>query len=306
MKRASGTPDSVPAISILIPAYHSDDTIADCLDALGRQRLRDFEVIVVNSSPDDTTRRIVAERFPETVFEQAPARLLPHGARNRAAALASGDILVFTDPDCRAHPDWLERLVAAQRDGHALVCGAIELGARDDGWFARGVHLCKYSFRLSRLAAGDTAVAGTANASCTREVWQAVGPFDGDRFAGDALFSWRAAARGWRPWFEPAAIVEHRYGGSLQALWRERLARGEDFGEARARFERWGRARAGAYLAGFPLLVGLVLTRAARDAMRAGWGAWCLKTLPLQLIGHAAWSFGEARAHARWLGRGPA
>ncbi len=305
MKRESGTPDPVPAISILIPAYHSDETIADCLEALGRQRLRDFEVIVVNSSPDGITRRIVAERFPEVIFEQAPARLLPHGARNRAAALASGDILVFTDPDCRAHPEWLERLVAAHRAGHALVCGAIELGARDEGWFARGVHLCKYSFRLSRLSAGATSVAGTANASCTREVWQAVGPFDGHRFAGDALFSWRAAARGWGPWFEPAAVVEHRYTGSLRALWQERIARGEAFADARAAFQRWSRVRAAAYFAALPLLVIVVLARGAREARRAGWGRWFLTTAPVQLWGHMAWLLGEARTHLRWLWRRP-
>jgi cellulose synthase/poly-beta-1,6-N-acetylglucosamine synthase-like glycosyltransferase len=294
----------VPAISILIPAYHSDDTIGECLEALRQQRYRDFEVLVVNSSAEDRTRRIVQDRFPEATFEQAPARLLPHGARNRAAGMARGDILVFTDPDCRAHPDWLERLIEAHRNGHALVCGAIELGARDQGWFARGVHLCKYSFRLSHLAAGHTSVAGTANASCTRQVWEAAGPFDGDRFAGDALFSWRAAARGWRPWFEPTAIVEHRFTGSLQALWHERLARGADFADARAGFEAWGRPRAGAHLAALPLLMGLVLARGARDAVRAGWGASFVTTILVQIVGHLAWLLGEARSHVRWLGDG--
>jgi GT2 family glycosyltransferase len=161
------------------------------------------------------------------------------------------------------------------------------------------VHLCKYSFRLSRLAAGPSGVAGTANASCTREVWEAIGPFDGDRFAGDALFSWRARARGWQPWFEPRAVVEHRYTGTLGALWEERLARGEDFADARAAFEGWRRARAAAYLAACPLLVGVVLARGARDALRAGWGGWLVSTLPIQLLGHLAWSLGEARVHAR-------
>jgi cellulose synthase/poly-beta-1,6-N-acetylglucosamine synthase-like glycosyltransferase len=304
MKRANGRPDPVPAISILIPAYHSDDTIGECLEALRHQRYRDFEVIVVNSSAEHRTRRIVRDQFPEATFEQAPVRLLPHGARNRAAGMARGDLLVFTDPDCRARPDWLERLVAAHRDGHPLVCGAIELGARDEGWFARGVHLCKYSFRLSQLPGGYTSVAGTANALCTRQVWEAVGPFDGDRFAGDALFSWRAAARGWRPWFEPSAIVEHRFTGSLLALWQERLARGADFADARAGFENWGRPRAGAYLAAFPLLVGLVLARGARDAVRAGWGVSFVTTLLVQIVGHLAWLLGEARAQVRWLGNG--
>jgi glycosyltransferase involved in cell wall biosynthesis len=162
----------MPRASVVISAFHSDVTIADCLQSLRDQTFRDFEVIVVNSSPEERTRRIVEERFQEMHFEQSPTRLLPHAARNRGAACARGDLLVFTDPDCRAHADWLEQLVRALDAGHPLVCGAIEL--RETGWFARGVHLCKYSFRLSRLPAGPCWVAGTANAGCTRELWKTV------------------------------------------------------------------------------------------------------------------------------------
>jgi GT2 family glycosyltransferase len=137
-------------ISVLIPAYYSSETLADCLEALRRQDVTaEVEVIVVNSSPEAETRRIVA-RFPGVIFDQAPGRLLPHAARNRAAALAQGDLLVFTDPDCRARPGWLGHLLAAHAAGHGLVCGAIELGPTDDSWFARGVHLCTWPGHSAR------------------------------------------------------------------------------------------------------------------------------------------------------------
>lgn len=290
---------TTPRVSVVIPAFHSDTTIADCLQSLRGQTFRDFEVIVVNSSPEERTRLIVEERFSEVRFEQAPSRLLPHAARNRGVERARGELLVFTDPDCRARPDWLERLVASLDAGHRLVCGAIELD--DTDWFARGVHLCKYSFRLSGLTAGPSSVAGTANAGCSRDVWNAVGPFDGDRFAGDGLFSWRAAAKDCPPWFEPRAIVDHRYIGSIRSLWLERIARGTDFAETRMAFERWGATRAAAYLAMMPLLPAIVLARTGREAVEAGWGARFVLTLPVQFIGQLAWSLGEARAHWRRL-----
>jgi glycosyltransferase involved in cell wall biosynthesis len=290
---------ATPRVSIVISAFHSDTTIADCLESLRDQTFRDFEVIVVNSSPEERTRRIVEERFTEVRFEQAPARLLPHAARNRGVEHARGELLVFTDPDCRARPDWLERLVQSLDQGHRLVCGAIELN--ETGWFARGVHLCKYSFRLSGLRGGPSSVAGTANAGCSREVWNAVGPFDGDRFAGDGLFSWRAAARGWQAWFEPRAIVEHRYIGSVGSLWSERITRGRDFAETRMAFERWSAKRAALYLAVMPLLPLLVLARTGREAFEAGWGASFILTLPLQFVGQLAWSLGETGALWRRL-----
>jgi len=146
-------------------------------------------------------------------------------------------------------------------------------------------------------------VAGTANACCTREVWNAVGPFEGDRYASDGLFSWRAAAHGWEPWFEPRAIVEHQYTGSLAALWMERLERGRDYGEIRLIHERWGRLRAAVYLAALPPLLAVVIARTARDAFACGWGHHFVATIALQLVGQSAWLAGEARAYARHLSR---
>ncbi len=287
-----------PRVSIIIPAYHSSETIPDTLAGLREQTFRDFEVIIVNSSADDETRRIVQEKFPEAIFEQSTRRLLMHAARNRGVARARGDILVFTDPDCRPNIDWLQRLIDAHDAGHQLVCGAIELGD-DAEWLERGVHLCKYSFRLSGLRAGTTWIAGTGNASCSRDVWNSVGPFDGDRFAGDALFSWRAATRGWQPWFEPSAVVVHHYRGSMRALVMERLNRGDDFAATRMEFECWNRARAAGHIVAFPLALLMVLARGCREAVVAGRSRVFLETWPLQFAGHSAWLCGELRAYYR-------
>lgn len=287
-----------PRVSIIIPAFHSNDTIVECLHGLKEQTFRDFEVIIVNSSPEAEMHDLVAQTFPDAIFDQATDRLLPHSARNRGARQASGEILVFTDPDCRAHPDWLERMVAATDAGHELVCGAIDLRGGAN-WFERGVHLCKYSFRLSALRAGYAWIAGTANACCSRAVWNAIGPFDGEHFSGDAQFSWRAAQRGWRPWFEPKAVVEHHFCGTTAALVRERLYRGEDFASARVAFERWSATRAATHIVAFPAVFLVVLARGWRDAITAGWGLTFVETMPLQILGHAAWLIGEVRAYYR-------
>ena len=61
----------------------------------------------------------------------------------------------------------------------------------------------------------------------------------------------------------------------------------------------WSRWRAAAHAACAPLLVGLVLLRAGRDAIRSGWLLGYLATLPLQALGQVAWSLGETRAQYR-------
>ena len=148
-----------PRVSVIIPAYRSAATIEACLKGLERQSFRDFETIVVESSQDEETAEIVA-RFPGVIFEQSPQRLFPHAARNRGVELAGGSLLVFTDPDTRARPDWLEQLVAAADAGHELVVGANAVS--EQTWSERGVHLCKYSPVLAGLPPGPRWVASTS------------------------------------------------------------------------------------------------------------------------------------------------
>ena len=288
----------------MVPAYFSDTTIGAAMDGLRAQTVRDFEAIVVSSSPEDRTGRIVAERFPQARFEQSPERLLPHAARNRGVELAQGSLLAFTDPDCVAEPDWLERLIAASERGHGLVVGAMAL--RGETAYERAVHLVKYARWLPGLPEGPRSIAPTANALYTREVWAATGPFSGDSFSSDTLHSWRATAHGFRPWFEPRAIVTHSHGGNLRSFLRERHSRGEDFARVRMTEERRSRAWAAAHLAALPAIPFLELARLGRASAGAGWGREFAATAPLQLAANTAWAIGEARAHARMAARGHA
>jgi hypothetical protein len=208
-------------------------------------------------------------------------------------------LLVFTDADCRPAPDWLACCAAAVDAGHPVVVGSIE--PADSGWYALGVHLCKYSFRLSTLQPGTTTLAGTANACYTREVWETIGPFEGNLFAGDALLGWKAGRHGSPPWFEPKAIVRHVFDHGPADFWLERIARGVDFGRARAAAEQWPAWRLVAAMFGAPILPILPLVRGLRDAWQAGWIWTCIATLPIQWAGHFGWSLGEARAAAQIL-----
>jgi len=283
-----------PRVSVIVPAYLSHERIGSALEALRAQTFRDFETIVVNSSQEDATRQAVAATLPDTLFLQSPERLLPHAARNHGVARAQGDLLVFTDPDCRARPDWLGRLVAAHDRGRPVVGGA--MGLCGGGPLEPGVHLSKFFWLLEGLPAGPKPVICTANALYSRAAWETVGPFDGDLFTGDALLSLRAGAQGLTPWFEPRAVVEHHHDGTLGEYWREFLFRGREFGGARAELEGWSRPLTVAHLVSSPGLLPLALARAGSAAFRGGWGRRYLRSLPVQVACKLAWSLGEARA----------
>ena len=294
----------VPRASVVVPAYHSDATIGGMLDGLRGQTFVDFELIVVNSSQEGRTERIVREKLPHTRFEQSPERLLPHGARNRGVELARGSLLAFTDPDCVPEPAWLERMVAASDRGHQVVVGA--MGLLDQSRYARAVHLCKFSHWLPGAGEGHRAIAPTANALYTRDAWDAIGPFRADSFSSDTLHSWSASRLGFRPWFEPTAIVSHHHDGTMRSFLRERDLRGEDFARIRASEGGHSRGWAAARLVTVPAVPLVELVRVGVSAGRAGWGRPFATTAPLQLAANTAWAIGEARAYARLLRDGRA
>jgi GT2 family glycosyltransferase len=284
-----------PLASVVIPAYFSDWALRDCLESLRCQTVSDFETIVINSSPETRTALLVNGDFPEVVFEQSDRRLLPHGARNRGAARARGDMLVFTDPDCIARPDWLEVLTAAVRSGHPVVQGSMDLDDRSSR--ARAIHLVKWHALLPGLPARRLSMVATGNACYRRDVWEEVGPFDGDVFAGDAMLSWRAAERGHELWFEPRAVVAHRHKQGVGIHLYERLERGWEYGRCCGAYQRWSRLQALARGAALPLMVAVTLARAAKSAAVTDWLGTFLLTFPVQLLGQLSWCTGEAAAY---------
>jgi GT2 family glycosyltransferase len=282
-----------PRVSVVIPAYNSHATVAVCLAALRHQTRPADEIIVVNSSPETLTAAVVQGEFPEAVFVQSPSRLLPHAARNRGVELATGDVIVFTDPDCEPAPDWLAALLTGVASGHECVVGAMDV--KHATWWQVGIHLCKFHPYLPGLASAPREHACTANACYTRGLWQRIGPFPDEIFCGDGVLSWRAATAGQAPYLLPEAVVKHHHDAGLMDLCRQRFQRGEEFGRVRIETNP-GARRVWLSLLFSPTALPLVLARAARDAHRARWIPRYLGTLPVQALGHLMWELGEASA----------
>lgn len=81
-------------LSVVIPTYNEEEYLPALLQSLKDQRFRDIEVIVADANSTDRTREI-AESFGCRVV----AGGLPAAGRNRGAAAALGDMLLFLDAD---------------------------------------------------------------------------------------------------------------------------------------------------------------------------------------------------------------
>jgi GT2 family glycosyltransferase len=297
----SGRTSLAVEVSIVIPCFNSERTLAGCLDALRRQSFTRFEIVIVDSSPGGECEAIVCEHYPEVRYEHSLRRLLPHAARNRGAQAAVGELLVFTDPDVYPDHRWLETLVASHRATGYITVGAI--GCHGLRWLDVANHLCKFSTWLPAGQPRPVDMGPTANLLCPRRLFIEMGGFPGERMLGDVSFSWHARRLGHTLWFEPHAVVLHHHTQGLREFVAERYGRGALFGKLRTDWHGNARVVHVAYLLAslLPVRFTRILALTTVRCWRAGLLADLASTLPVVALGHAAWLAGECRSYAGLL-----
>ncbi len=93
-------------VSIIIPAYNTEEYMAECLDSILNQTLEEIEIIVVDDGSADGTLAILRDyekRFPEKIKVFHKENGGQASARNVALKYAQGEYLGFVDSD-----DWID------------------------------------------------------------------------------------------------------------------------------------------------------------------------------------------------------
>ncbi|HEC35334.1 MAG TPA: glycosyltransferase, partial [Anaerolineae bacterium] len=211
-------------ISVIIPAYNAEETLGGCLAALEAQSLsRDrYEVIVVDDGSTDRTAE-VARACGVHLIRQANAG--PAAARNQGAQAARGEILLFTDADCEAAPDWIEQMLAPFHN--AEIAGAKGVyRTRQRELVARFVQL-EYERKYARMSRRERIdFVDTYSAAYRREVFLTSGGFDPlfpTASVEDQEFSFRLARKGYHLVFLPQAAVYHRHNTTIGQYWRRKF-----------------------------------------------------------------------------------
>lgn len=132
-------------ISVIVPARNEEKNILNCLNSLARQTYpKDlYQVIVVDDHSTDRTAALVRGFAAEG--RHAGAALTPFAleciplaeqrdSENRTAhkkwaietgiTAAGGELIVATDADCTAHPEWLSTIAAFYEDKGAKFIAA--------------------------------------------------------------------------------------------------------------------------------------------------------------------------------------
>lgn len=128
--RSNGLSASVPGIqhmqplvSVIIPAYHAEQWIADTVQSAVGQTWPHKEIIVVDDGSDDRTAE-VARRFASNgVTVVSTQNQGAAAARNHGFRLSQGEYIQWLDADDLLAPDKIERQLAALRksDGRRIL-----------------------------------------------------------------------------------------------------------------------------------------------------------------------------------------
>jgi glycosyltransferase involved in cell wall biosynthesis len=99
-------------VSVIIPTLNRPHFIIDAVRSIFSGTYQKFEIIVVDQTRDSSTRDALAEYMADRRFRYvSAARPGASAARNLGVAASSADVVVFTDDDIVARPNWLELIV---------------------------------------------------------------------------------------------------------------------------------------------------------------------------------------------------
>jgi len=228
---------TAPAASVIVPTRDRPEALAACLDALRRQTMSAFEVIVVDDASIDASGVAdVVATLPNARVVRGDGRG-PAAARNLGAEHARARIVCFTDDDCRVSPGWVDAYLSRIEHGATAADGPTHNGLVSDPYATAAQTITNHLMTMS-LDATATRVgfAPTCNLACRADLLREQ-PFDESYpLAAGEDRDWcaRLGARGIDIAFEPRASVTHVPALSLGSFWNQQ----QRYGRGAYRFHR--------------------------------------------------------------------
>jgi glycosyltransferase involved in cell wall biosynthesis len=216
-----------PKVSVVVASYNGGRTLKICLDSLVRLNYPNYEIILVDDGSTDGTPEIVSLYSTVRYFRQTN-----HGlsvARNTGINAAEGEIVAFTDSDCRADEDWLYYLVGDLLTSRFTGIGGHNFLPPEDSPVAAAVLVSPggpahvmLNDRLAEHIPG-------CNMAFYKWALDEIGGFDPlfTKAGDDVDVCWRLQQRGYRVGFNPAGFVWHYRRSTVKAYLKQQRGYGE-------------------------------------------------------------------------------
>jgi GT2 family glycosyltransferase len=177
-------------VTVIVNTYRRERVLVKSLAAILRNDYRDFQLVLVDQTPEESTKRAIDETFPDE-----PRLLYVHSERIGIAAgrniglhHATGELILFTDDDVIVPEQWISALVQCHL---RLRCEGITpgvVGGPSEGvwdspkpaWWPEELLyvLCEFGMEPDRTAFVGGELPLGATYSCARDLLERIGGFD--------------------------------------------------------------------------------------------------------------------------------
>lgn len=219
-------------MEVIVSTHNRVKTLKDALDSFLQQNTcggLDYEIVVVDNNSADLTAELVKSYIPKFngrlkyIFEHRQGKTF---ALNTAIAKTKASVLVFTDDDVIADPDWLRNLYICFNKFQCDAVGGRIVPLYDHkvpGWVKKYQHLLAgplvsydYGTENKQFDAEKMRPYFGANWACRRDCFDRLGFFREDMGPGvgsmreDTEFCHRMIKSGMKLYYSGKARVKHQ------------------------------------------------------------------------------------------------
>ncbi|MBE5921236.1 MAG: glycosyltransferase family 2 protein [Lachnospiraceae bacterium] len=123
-----------PLVSVIMPAFHSEKTIAVAVESVLCQEIP-FELLILDNSPDDATYDALAPylSIPGVIYKKNPVNQGVAASRNLGISMAKGKYIAFLDSDDWWAPGKLKKQVSVLEESGCVLCSTAREFVNADG-----------------------------------------------------------------------------------------------------------------------------------------------------------------------------
>lgn len=228
-------------LSIIIVNYNTQNLLVSCLDSIYANKLQDFEIIVVDNASEDDSVSFLRKNYPKVKLSVNTRNCGFSAANNLAIKQASGEYILFLNPDTVIPKQTLFKMVDFMKNNNRVGVSTCKVempnGEIDDachrGFPTPWNAFCHFSglaqlFSESQLFNGyhlgyrkmdhvhEIDSCAGAFMIVRRKVGDSVSWLDEDYFwyGEDLDFCYRVKKKGWKIMYVPDVKITHHKGAA--------------------------------------------------------------------------------------------